>query len=180
MVSAKAGQKKIPEAEQTKVVEKSISSSSSSSSGNDDEEEEYENQRSSDNDDMVWDIEDLKKQKRKKNKKMRDENVIFTKTKSNGTCKISDIEGFIFGPSSSRFWMMRKHINSLDNTNRRIVKLPFYAWQCITLQMNLRDVDLVIQEERHMKIFLQFLILSLQTVDGLRSTARPHLNYIFK
>lgn len=35
----------------------------------------------------------------------------------------------------------------------------------------------MIDEDRHMKILLQFLILSLNTVDGLRDSAKPFLNY---
>ena len=31
--------------------------------------------------------------------------------KSSSSCLISEIEGFVYGPFTSRFWVMRKHIN---------------------------------------------------------------------
>ena len=68
----------------------------------------------------------------------------YRKTKSKASCKISDIEGFIYGPNSSRFWMLRKHINSVDVQPSVPLKLPFYAWECLTLQLKHRDIDLVI------------------------------------
>lgn len=30
---------------------------------------------------------------------------------SNSSCNFDDIEGFIYGPFTSRFWLMRKHMN---------------------------------------------------------------------
>lgn len=42
---------------------------------------------------------------------MEDEN--FKEFKSSGSCRIEDIQGIIFGGLSSRFWMLRKHINNM-------------------------------------------------------------------
>jgi hypothetical protein len=40
------------------------------------------------------------------------ENMIEMKqVKSKASCKVSDIKGFVFGGFSSRFWLLRKHIN---------------------------------------------------------------------
>ena len=66
----------------------------------------------------------------KKNKiiKIREDNLRFKKMKSLASCKISDIEGFIIGPNSTRFWMMRKHINSLTMNPGVDPKLPFFSW----------------------------------------------------
>ena len=47
-------------------------------------------------------------------KEEKDENIKYKKLDSNATCLVEDIEGFVYGASSSRFWMMRKHINSID------------------------------------------------------------------
>ena len=41
------------------------------------------------------------------------DNIIFKRVKSFASCDISDIEGFVFGGFSSRFWTYRKHINSM-------------------------------------------------------------------
>ena len=64
--------------------------------------------------------------------------------KSKASCKLNTIKGIMFGGISSRFWMLRKHINSIPLENLRLNKVPFYSWECITLQLEERDVDLVI------------------------------------
>jgi len=43
-----------------------------------------------------------------------DERLQFSKHLSRASCKISDIKYFIFGGTTSRFWLLRKHINSMD------------------------------------------------------------------
>ena len=90
---------------------------------------------------------------------------------SNASCKIADITGLVFGGFSSRFWMLRKHINSLDT--QQLNKLPFHCWNCITLVTKHRDIDLVIKDEEEMLTLLKFLIYSLKTVDGIANTATP-------
>lgn len=68
-------------------------------------------------------------------------------TESSTSCQISDIKGIVFGGFSSRFWIYRKHLLSLDynflmkDTKRKKFRggkteLPFYAWQCITLELS--------------------------------------------
>ena len=49
--------------------------------------------------------------------------------------------------------------------------LPFKSWNCITLQLAHRDVDLVIKNEMDLEILLKFLIYNLKTVDGNKNTA---------
>lgn len=44
--------------------------------------------------------------------------------------------------------------------------MPFYAWDCITLLLKNREIDLVIKDEQQMKIFLMFLILKTNTFNG--------------
>ena len=113
-------------------------------------------------------------------KQFRDDYIVFKKRKSNASCRIDDIVGFIVGPFSSRFWMMRKHINSMDNTKQDQIKLPFYAWQCLSLQLKHRTIDLVIEDDTMYNRLVEFLIISLRTVDGVRDSALPHLNYMIQ
>jgi len=70
---------------------------------------------------------------------------------------------------SSRFWILRKHIISLDAHSLK--HLPFYCWNCITLQLKHRDVDIVIRDEKEMEKLLKFLIYSLKTIDGIKDSA---------
>jgi len=43
-----------------------------------------------------------------------DELYDYVEKKSRGSCKVDQIKGFTYGGFSSRFWMLRKHINSMD------------------------------------------------------------------
>ena len=98
------------------------------------------------------------------------ENLIkFKSSESNSSFKLTDIVGFVYGGYSSRFWVLRKHINFMDKSEYK--NLPFYAWQCISLQTKHRTIDLVIKDEKQMNIFLQYMIWSLKTVDGKSGSA---------
>jgi hypothetical protein len=74
----------------------------------------------------------------------------------------------VFGGLSSRFWMLRKYINSL--TNKELSNIPFYSWNCITINLEFRDIDIVIRNEKHMMNLIRFLIMVTQTVDGRQNT----------
>lgn len=99
-----------------------------------------------------------------------DDRMDFRRDRSNGSCKVSDIKSFVFGGFSSRFWLLRKHINSMDVKDME--NLPFYCWQCLTISTEERDVNLVIKDQKDMQMVLEFLIISLKTLDGIRDTAR--------
>ena len=58
--------------------------------------------------------------------------------------------------------------------------LPFYSWQCITLQLKNRDIDLVIPDDADMNRFLKLLIHSLRTLDGAKGTADKLIQIINK
>ena len=104
------------------------------------------------------------------------DNIEFMESRSSASCKIDDIQGIIFGGQSSRFWMLRKHISSQHL--RKKDKMPFYSWNCLTLQLKHRDVDLVIRNESHMKMLIRFLIFRLKTIDGQKGSAIPILEEI--
>jgi hypothetical protein len=44
--------------------------------------------------------------------------------------------------------MNRKHINLMDD--EQLDKLPFYSWECLTLTLKDRDINLVIRDEASM------------------------------
>lgn len=107
-------------------------------------------------------------------------------TESSTTCNISDIQGIIYGGFSSRFWIYRKHLCCLDydilmkDTKRKKFRggkteLPFYAWQCITLELGQRQVDLVIKDQKSMDLLVKFLVYSINTMDCRKDSAE---NYI--
>lgn len=98
---------------------------------------------------------------------------ILYESKSNASFKISEVKGIIYGGCSSRFWMLRKHINSLPKKEHK--NLPFHAWECLTIQLVHRNVDLVIRSEKEMSMLLKILVTSLETIDGTTGTARPIL-----
>ena len=60
----------------------------------------------------------------------------------------------------------KKEKKEAENKKKRDLDLPFYAWECITLLTDEREYDLVINSGEDMHIFIQFLILKLQTYNG--------------
>jgi hypothetical protein len=74
--------------------------------------------------------------------------------------------------------MLRKHFNCMSLNELK--DIPFYSWQCITLVLEHRDVDLVILDEDDMKLLLKFLIHSLYTIDGRRDSAKSLLDAMQK
>ena len=66
--------------------------------------------------------------------------------------------------------MLRKHLNTIDQSFYTNDHVPFYAWQCVTLELKHRDVDLVIKDDKDMDDFLMVLIEAMETVDGNRGS----------
>ena len=68
--------------------------------------------------------------------------------------------------------MLRKHVNQLDINDEGLENsIPFKSWECITVQLERRDVDLVIHNEDDMMDFLTVLIHKINTIDGHRNSA---------
>ena len=65
--------------------------------------------------------------------------------KSSSSTKIKDIVNFVYGPFSSRFWIMKKQINTTP-IGKLKQNMPFYAWECLSIQTKDRCVDLVIKD----------------------------------
>jgi hypothetical protein len=93
-----------------------------------------------------------------------DKDSQFQNVLSNSSCFIKDITSFVFGGFSSRFWILRKHINSMPANEQK--HLPFYSWHCITIKTINRDIDLVIKDDEQMRILIKFLVYSIDTLDG--------------
>ena len=84
---------------------------------------------------------------------MNNENRKYYLKQSTTTCGLDEIQSIIYGGFSSRFWIYRKHMNTLENN-----KIPFYAWECVTLFLERdRQIDLVIKNETRMTQFLKLL-----------------------
>ena len=111
--------------------------------------------------------------KKKYAKVYEDNDPDYTNTKSSGSTGVADINGFIFGGVNSRFWLLRKHFNSMNKIE--LQNAAFHSWECLSLQMANRDVDVVIKDLYQMNMLLKFLIHSLRTIDGYRGTADPVL-----
>jgi len=98
--------------------------------------------------------------------------------KIEGEYKLEEIIGVIYGAFSTRFWMMRTGINEIiiDNyqenlkikslhrmhkqrTKLKSLNVPFHAWECISIVTKKRQTDIVIRDERHMRILLDLLIM---------------------
>ena len=100
------------------------------------------------------------------------------RTMSKGSFYIKDIKSFVYGGFGSRFWLMRKHINSIDMKD--LADLPFYCWECITIYTQQSELNLVIKDQKDMKHLLEFLIVSLETADGYRGTAKAQVDCVLQ
>lgn len=47
----------------------------------------------------------------------------------------------------------------------------FYAWQCITLQLEHREIDLIIPDDNDMDCLIEVLVEAMNTVDGKKNSA---------
>ena len=52
---------------------------------------------------------------------------------------------------------------------------PFFAWQCLTLHISGRSVDLVIKNQDDMNLLLNFFVMELNTIDGMRNSAQFYI-----
>lgn len=62
-------------------------------------------------------------------------------------------------------------MNYMSFTNVTNGLAAFYAWQCITLQLKSRDIDLVIPLDEDMDCFIEVLVENMNTVDGKKDSA---------
>lgn len=99
------------------------------------------------------------------------EGVHYEYKQSSCSTKLDDIVGIIYGGVSSRFWLYRKHMNYMSFSSVKNGLAAFYAWQCITLQLKNREIDLVIPEDQDMDCFIEVLIEAMNTVDGNKNSA---------
>ena len=99
-----------------------------------------------------------------------DQDPDYDQQVSHASCSVDDVTDFIFGGTNSRFWMFRKHFNSM--TREELKMAPFHSWQCISLILGGRNIDLVIKDDKKMDMFLKFLIHNLFTINGKRDSAR--------
>jgi len=50
-------------------------------------------------------------------------------------------------------------------------KIPFFAWQCLTIELKHRNIDLVIPNDNQMDDLLKVLVYSMNTADGNTDSA---------
>ena len=97
---------------------------------------------------------------------------------SSACCRFDEIESFVFGGFSSRFWALRKHINCLKD--EQLDCLPFLSWECISIKMGHREVDLVIKDQDQMNRLLKYLIVKTCTLDGRQGSAKKLFHQIYR
>lgn len=104
----------------------------------------------------------------------------YTLDKSSSSFSFKDLESFIIGPFTSRFWMLRKHILCM-NRNKMDKEAPFYAWECITLQVTGRpDIYLILRNDKIMQMFLTLLAYKIKSMDGQRGTMEPVMKQLYR
>jgi len=61
--------------------------------------------------------------------------------------------------------------NNVKTEGQAPAELPFYSWQCITLQLEKRYIDLVIKNDSEMFKLIKLLVYKTDTMDGNRGSA---------
>lgn len=85
---------------------------------------------------------------------------------SSSTFNIEEVESLTFGPISSRFWLYRKHVNTVKTE-----KMPFLSWEVLTINLKERDVHLVIEDQDEMDRLVKYLLYRLNSIDGIKNSA---------
>jgi hypothetical protein len=67
--------------------------------------------------------------------------------------------------------MLRKHINSIPKENSKTGHVPFYSWQCVTIEMEHKEMDLIIKDEFEMDVLLGVITYHMNTCNNERNSA---------
>lgn len=100
--------------------------------------------------------------------------------RSSASHRIDDIKVITFGGMSSRFWVLRKHISYMPKGYLTSRSMPFFAWQCISLTLSHREVDIVIKEEKDQNNFVKYILYKMRTIDGRAGSADKILKLMEK
>ena len=91
--------------------------------------------------------------------------------RSSASHSIADIKVITFGGMSSRFWVLRKHISYMPKNYLNAKSMPFFAWQCISLTLSHREIDIVVKDEKDQNNLVKYLLYKMRTVDGKAGSA---------
>lgn len=67
--------------------------------------------------------------------------------------------------------MLRKHMMNLDTFRHKHDQVPFKSWECISLQLGNRDIDLVVPNQNDMDDLIAVVVKNMNTVDGNQGSA---------
>ena len=56
--------------------------------------------------------------------------------------------------------------NQADIDRAMEEEFPFFTWECISVEFKSSNLDIVIKDDLHMKIFLKFLIIHLNSFES--------------
>ena len=58
--------------------------------------------------------------------------------------------------------------------------MPFFAWQCISLTLSHREVDIVVKDEREQNNLVKYFLYKMRTIDGRAGSADKILKLMDK
>lgn len=56
--------------------------------------------------------------------------------------------------------------------------MPFFSWNCLTLSITGREIDLVVKDDKEMQYLLTFLIYAMKTIDGKKNSGAKLLDLL--
>ena len=57
---------------------------------------------------------------------------------------------------------------------------PFYAWDCLTLQLPHRDIDIIIRKETQYMMLVTYLLNEMNSINGIRGSRAPYHLDVFE
>ena len=70
--------------------------------------------------------------------------------------------------------------NNAKTEGKRSSQAPFYAWNCLSIQLAKRTIDLVVPDEKAMFNLLKILVYKMNTLDGVRGSSLTLQRAVFR
>ena len=49
--------------------------------------------------------------------------------------------------------------------------MPFFAWQCMSIKLHHREVDIVVHDEKEQNNLVKYILYKINTIDGIAGSA---------
>lgn len=68
----------------------------------------------------------------------------------------------------------------MDHRYHNVESMPLFAWQCLSISLKHRDIDISFKSQREQNNFVKFMLYKLNTVDGRRDNDKGVIQVLEK